>query len=189
MSPKKDRGPKTETLSLRLDPKTKFILEFVARIKGQTLTTVVERAIQSSCSVVEIGAPDDFAEPRKWSDLWDPDEGVRTLLMLEDGAYPTTYDEDALHQFVKQHREFFFDEEKKSQPRREFVEILWPKIEDYRRIWEEQRKSDYWAAGKSMAADLVAAKVEPPMWPRPAKKILPKTQSAKKTDLDDEISF
>ena len=41
MPPKKERGTKTETLSLRLDPKTKFILEFVARINGQTLTTVI----------------------------------------------------------------------------------------------------------------------------------------------------
>jgi hypothetical protein len=176
---KKDRGTKTQTLSLRLDPKTKFTLEFVARIKGQTLTTIVERAIRESCDKVTIGS--DFGNEKvNWRIFWDPEEGVRTLKLLTCDDYPSTYDEDDLKQFTKAHWEFFYTEKTAKAPRRAFVEILWRKIEDYRRIWREQRDTDYWAAGKAMAADLSAAKVLSPTWPR---------QAQEKSDLDDEIPF
>jgi hypothetical protein len=174
---KKDRGTKTQTLSLRLDPKTKFTLEFVARIKGQTLTTIVERAIRESCDQVMIG---DSAHIN-WQSFWDPEEGIRTLKLLANRDYPSTYDEDELREFTKTHWEFFFISERAQTPRRAFVEILWPKIADYRRVWHEQRDSDYWAAGQAMASDLSAAKVKAPDWPRRS----PKTINAQ----DDEIPF
>jgi hypothetical protein len=178
---KKDRGSKTQTLSLRLDPKTKFTLEFVARIKGQTLTTIVERAIRESCDRVTIGS--DFGNEKfNWQTFWDPEEGVRTLKLLACDDYPSTYDEDDLREFTKAHWEFFYTE-KAGTPRRPFVEILWPKIEDYRRIWHEQRDSNYWAAGHAMAADLSAAKVLSPTWPRQVQK------KSNREDLDDEIPF
>jgi hypothetical protein len=171
---KKDRGTRSQTLSLRLDPKTKFTLEFVARIKGQTLTTIVERAIRDSCDQVTIGS-NYGNEKFSWQSFWDPDEGVRTLKLLACNDYTSTYDEDDLKAFVKEHWEFFYFSENAEAPHRAFVRILWPKIDDYRRIWHEQRDSDNWAAGKAMAADLLAAKVSPPMWPR---------QSQKKTDSE-----
>ncbi len=177
MPPKKDRGSKSETLSLRMDPKTKFILEFVARLNGQTLTTVVERAIRSSCDKVQIG--DDFYGLRNWSNFWDPHEGVRTLKLIGFPLYPSTYDEDELENFARRHWEFFYTKENALSPHRAYIEILWPKIDQYRRIWAEQRNSDYWAAGRAMAADLSAAQVTPPEWPR----------KAQKDDIDDEIPF
>jgi hypothetical protein len=164
---KKERGTKSQTLSLRLDPKTKFTLEFVARIKGQTLTTIVERAIRESCDRVTIGNPSrgDFEENFTWQSFWDPEEGIRTLKLLACEHYPSTYDEDDLSEFTKAHWQFFYASNKAKVPHRTFVAILWPKIDDYRRIWHEQRDSDYWAAGNAMASALSAAKVAPPTWP------------------------
>jgi hypothetical protein len=173
---KKDRGTKTQTLSLRLDPKTKFTLEFVARIKGQTLTTIVERAIRESCDQVTIGSDYGF----NWQSFWDPEEGVRTLKLLACQDYPSTYDEDDLREFTKAHWEFFYASERAETPRRAFVELLWRKIDDYRRIWHEQRDTDYWAAGKAMSADLSAAKVQSPKWPR---------SPGQKSDVEKEIPF
>lgn len=49
MAGEKDQA-KRETLSLRLHPKTKFMLEFTARMRGQTLTMLVERAIRKACA-------------------------------------------------------------------------------------------------------------------------------------------
>jgi hypothetical protein len=173
---KKDGGTKTQTLSLRLDPKTKFTLEFVARIKGQTLTTIVERAIRESCDQVMIGRRGDFG--LNWRNFWDPEEGIRALRLFACDDYPSTYDEDDLREFTKAHWEFFYTSEEAKTPHRAYVEILWPKIDDYRRIWREQRDGDYWVAGNAMVADLSAAKVRPPKWPRP-----------KKQAYDDEIPF
>jgi len=189
MPSKKERGTKTETLSLRLDPKTKFILEFVARITGQTLTTVIERAIRTSCGEVTIGR-DHLVE---WDYFWDPDVGVRTLKLLAFPDYPSTYEEDELRRFTKAHWEFFYTHPKSGGPRRAYVEILWPKIEEYQRVWRDQRDSNYWAAGAAMAADLSAAQLKVPNWPRnsapgaamPANSFGDKP--ARKKPLDDEI--
>jgi hypothetical protein len=159
MPPKKERGTRTETLSLRLDPKTKFILEFVARTNGQTLTTVIERAIRTSCGEVTIGS-----DGLGWDRFWDPDPGVRTLKLLACPEYASTYEEDELRHFTKAHWEFFYTHPKSDEPRRTHVEILWPKIEDYQRIWHDQRESNYWAAGEAMAADLSAAQLKVPNW-------------------------
>jgi hypothetical protein len=165
MSLRKDRGSKTETLSLRLDPKTKFIMEFVARINGQTLTMVVERAVQSSFDNLTIGAT--FGSGSyTWRSFWDPNEGFRTLKLFACKDYPLSDDEEDFRQFVKTHWEFFYTSPAADTPRRAFIETLWPKIEEYRRIWYEQRETDYWAAGRAMAADLSAAKLAAPSWPR-----------------------
>jgi hypothetical protein len=184
---KKERSPKSQTLSLRLDPKTKFTLEFVARIKGQTLTTIVERAIREACDQVTIR---DFGNAElNWNSFWDPDEGVRTLRLLAQHNYPSTYDEDDLKQFTNMHRDFFYDSNWK--PRRAFVQLLWPKIEEYRRIWHQQRDSDYWAAGKAMAADLSAAQVAPPSWPPKNKESRSETPSRGDMDFGsgDDMDF
>ena len=146
MLPKKDRGSRTETLSLRLNPKTKFILEFVARVNGQTLTAVIERAVLSSWKEPPIG-PTFGRGSYTWSSFWDPNEGIRTINLFACEDYPLTDDEEYLKQFLKTHWEFFYTSPAADTPCRAFVQILWPKIEDYRRIWYEQRETDYWAAG------------------------------------------
>ena len=190
MAEEKRRGAKTQSLSLRLDPKTKFILEFVARIKGQSITMVVERAIKETADQIRLGPEWDERgnqiEGPNWQDFWDPNEGVRTLKLLADAYYPTTFDEDELQAFIIAHGPFFYTDQQRSRhPRRAYVEILWPSIGRYLEIWREKKSEDYWAAGEAMKADLSAARVAPPSWPPKAK---PKVQ----TDdggPDDEIPF
>ena len=178
MVPEKKRGVKTQSLSLRLDPKTKFILDFVARIRGQSITTVVERAIKDASDGVVIDR-DDFGNGSNWSDYWDPNEGVRTLKLFTARDYPTTFDDDELRAFTLVHWQFFYENSEGKQPRRDYLEILWPSIDRYLEIWREKKTADYWAAGGAMKADLSAAGVEPPDWP-------PKTSS---DQLDDEFPF
>jgi hypothetical protein len=165
---KKDRGTKSESLSLRLDPKMKFALEFVARVRGQTLTTVIERAVREYCDRVTIAAVPGDSTPANWQQFWEPEEGTRTLRLLASPEYLSNFDEDDLRDFVRAHWEFFYSESECMIPRRAFVQMLWPKIESYRGIWKEKRETDYWAAGRAMAADLRAAKLVPPQWPRTA---------------------
>jgi hypothetical protein len=186
MQARKSPG-KTETLSLRLDPKTKFILEFASRINGQTITTIVERAIRASCDAIQIHSQEDFAPPLSWKDFWDPHEGIRTLKLFDSG-YPSTYDEDELRDFVQAHTAFFYMRDGTANLNYSLVHILWPKIEEYRRIWRDKREKDYWAAGHAMAADLKAANVRPPPWP-PETKDLPKAAPNRRGCMDDEIPF
>lgn len=194
------RSAKTQSLSLRLDPKTKFILEFVARVKGQSITTVVERALKEAADNVSLGSDWDEAgnrsEGRRWIHFWDPSEGVRTLRLLAEPAYPTNFDEDDLRDFTLVHWQFFYTDVKGASPRRSYIDILWPKIETYFSIWQDQKDKNYWAAGEAMTKDIRAARVQTPEWPPTGK---PKLVAAKSggridpsgppPDFDDEIPF
>lgn len=181
---------KTETLSLRLDPKTKFILDFVARARGQSITTIVERAILDMGDNTSIDeSPNNI--PITWRNFWDANEGIRTINLLLDSRYRTNFDDDEILDFLKIHWPFFFTSNSKSTPMRDFVYLLWPKLDEYLEIWREKRQGDYWAAGNRMAEDLSAAKVKPPSWPpqRETRSAPPPPRQSFSTDLDDEIPF
>ncbi len=164
MAAERTRGTKTQSLSLRLDPKTKFILEFMARIKGQSITMVVERAIKDASADVVIDR-DEFGNGSNWSDYWDPNEGVRTLKLLTAREYPTTFDEDELRAFTLTHWSFFYWDSKGKEPRGSYLKIIWPSVDRYMEIWREKKTANYWAAGEAMMADLSSAGVAPPYWP------------------------
>lgn len=179
-SPPPTKRGKSETLSLRLDPKTKFALEFVARIRGQSITTVVERAIKSAASDVRI---ESSAESQDWMNYWDASDGVRTIKILKSGQYPTTYEEDELIEFTECNWEFFYHSSASGSPRRVYIDIIWPDIDEYLAIWRSKRHADYWAAGHAMKAALVKANVASPDWPRGTK------AQKESYDLNDDIPF
>ena len=178
---------KTQTLSLRLDPKTRFILEFISRAKGQSITVVVERAIKETADKVGIGASNEFA-PSTWTDFWDADEGIRTLKLLACPSYSTTYEEDEIRLFTLDHWEFFYLDSTGNTVRRAYASMLWPNIAKYLKTWQSTRSEDYWAAGKQMAEDLSRASVAAPTWPRGSAPKSKPTQSFTR-DLDDEVPF
>ncbi len=183
------RQAKTQSLSLRLDPKTRFVLEFVARIKGQSITAVVERAIKETADSVRIGGNDFGEGGSNWSDFWDANDGVRILKLLADNNYPTNYDEDELRAFTLVHQRFFYTNPSSTSPHRGFIEVLWPSIDSYLGIWREKKSEDYWAAGEAMKQDLSAARVATPDWPPKAEPKAPPSTSQQGGDLDDEIPF
>jgi len=179
---------KTETLSLRLDPKTKFILEFVARIKGQSITTVVDRSVKDAAKgVVVEGAG--FSPDRAWDDFWDVSEGMRTLNLIKSSTVPTSYEEDEIVRFTRDHWPFFYTSESMDVFKRHYVDLLWPKIETYLALWRDERHSNYWAAGESMRRDLSRAKILSPEWPIPRRSKLTETKETFAADLDDDIPF
>ena len=180
---------KTESLTLRLDPKTKFILEFVARINGQSITTVVERAIKNSSQSVCVNPnrENDEEAVRNWTNFWDPDESVRTLKLISDPDYPTTFEEDELLSFIKDHWQFFYVTATRHVVRSAYVQILWPNIDRYLEIWRSKRTQNWWSAGEAMKADLGKAQVASPEWPPKPREPPPKKPVT--TDLDDEIPF
>jgi len=169
---------KTETVTLRLDPKTKFMLDYMARVQGRSITAIVEHAIRHAAD--NVGVPDEFNGVRTWSHFWDASEGVRMLQLVADSKYPTNFEEDELLAFARAHWEFFYTSVAGKTVRRAYADILWPKIDEYLDIWREQRRADYWAAGKAMLRDLSVAKLDAPTWPRGSKV---------EASLDDEIPF
>jgi hypothetical protein len=189
MAPAAKRA-KTETLSLRLDPKTKFMLDFLARVQGQSITTVVERAVHQVAAGVSV-APYNENE-KTWASFWDASEGVRTLKLISDAHYPTNYDEDELLSFAKVHWTFFYQSDRAITPRQSYVDLLWPKLDTYLELWRNERQSNYWAAGEAMRADLIAARIAAPDWPIVKKQVASASTGPRESfsaDLDDEIPF
>lgn len=172
---------KSQTLSLRLDPKTRFVLEFLAKLKRQNITTIVEDAIRRAAADHPVNPFD--REPRTWKDYWDVNEGVRTMRMLADPEMPSDYEDDELRDFIAAHIEFFSESYQLSEPDRINVAVLWPRIEEYLIEWRESKRSNPWAAGRMMVQDLEEAGIAPPEWPRKTKK------PPRPSDPDPDIPF
>ena len=189
------RSGKTENLSLRLDPKTKFMLDFISRVKGQSITTAVERAITQVADSARIGTKcDSFGNEEggsSWADFWDASEGIRTLTLIAFDGYPTTFDEDELLEMVRAHSQFFYrDPLTMKNYNRAYIDILWPNISEYVTNWRETKSKDYWAAGKTMRMAIQAANVHPPDWPPPPQiRTISASPGRHSQDLDDEIPF
>jgi hypothetical protein len=109
------------------------------------------------------------------------------MLLLADSDFPSDYEDDELRDFIKTHIEFFSETFELSNPDRINVEVLWPNIDRYLEKWNETKRNDPWAVGHLMAADLKAANVPPPEWPRKQKE--PPKPPKPTVDLDDEIPF
>lgn len=188
MSAEKVNRSKTLTLSLRLDPKTRFMLEFMAKLNRQNITTVVEEALRKAGALTKLKPWDD--DSKTWRDFWDVSEGVRAMLLLADDELPSSFEDDEVRAFISWHIEFFSETNEINDPDRINVEVLWPHMDRYLKVWRDERRSDPWQAGRLMTEDLEKASVHPPNWPRPEKQPpKPKKQSSFARDLDDEVPF
>jgi hypothetical protein len=192
------RSAKTEALSMRMDPKTRFMVEIVARIRGQSISTVVERALQE--------AADNTSTPEghNWRYYWHVQDGIRSLRMWSDPHLFPTFDDEYRLEFTRRHWQFFYQSSECKSYRSGYIEILWPKIDEFLSLWSKTKSSDYFAAGNAMEQALLEASVQPPDWPGKPKKDAkkpPANESAthgsggpswdapKGGDLDDEIPF
>jgi hypothetical protein len=184
-APKK-AGGKELSLALRLDKKTRFILDFVSRAKGQTITTVVERAIYEAASQVHVtDGENDFT----WQDVWNEAEGARALkwATIKD-LYPD-YEEERRLNFARRHWPFFYTNDRLHTVQTLYVEVLWPRIDEFMQINDDNLQKNAWAAGEAMQEALRAAQIEAPEWPPKPK---PKAKSdfgQASRELDDEIPF
>lgn len=184
------RGTKTEVLSIRMDPKTRFVVEFIARIRGQSITTVVERSLQETADRTTISEFDSRgnAIEKSWRDYWHVSEGVRWLTVASDSQLYSTFEEEYKVAFAKIHWPFFYSNSKKESFKEWSVEIIWPRIDEFIDIWTRTKATDYFAAGKAMQAAISQAGAKPPDWPAKVAEI--PTQPRRQTDdLDDEIPF
>lgn len=183
----KRKSVKSETLTIRLDPKTRFMLEFISRLRGQTITTVVERAISDAADRAEV----EFGNRQAtWREFWNVSDGVRALNLARVPALYPTYEEEKLFSFAMEHRIFFmapsFDNE--YVPSDKYMDLLWPKIKEYQDLWDRTKHTDYWAAGEEMKRDILNANVQPPAWP-PRSPISSKNTDEKPNTPNDDIPF
>ncbi|WP_216331400.1 type II toxin-antitoxin system VapB family antitoxin [Rhizobium sp. X9] len=155
---------KSESLSIRMDPKTRFMLEFVARLRGQTITTVIERAITESANRATIQP--DYNEPEtSWRDFWSVNEGERSLKIAGEPQLHPTFEEERRLAFTKRFWPFFYKDKKCSAFREDYIDILWPSIDNIIENHDELKHSNINAGPEYMSSLLSDAKIDPPRWP------------------------
>ncbi|ANM10376.1 MULTISPECIES: hypothetical protein [unclassified Rhizobium] len=185
------KNPKSEALTIRLDPKTRFILDYMARYKGQTITTVVERAILAAAANTVITRSDGYDDHEiTWQNLWDVSEGVRALEVSKVAELIPTFEEERRLAFVRTHWPFFFTGESKRTYLNHYVDVLWPRIDEFIQLHEDMKHEDYFAAGKAMAEALKNAKLQAPKWPVERSTATPEKSAGNfSRDPDDDIPF
>jgi hypothetical protein len=192
------RTGKTEVLSMRMDPKTRFMLEVVAKARGQSISTVVERAILEAADNADFGDRD---TRRTWRNHWSLSEGERALNMAADQSLYPTYEDECRLTFTKTHWPFFYTSQACTNRLVWSLDILWPSVDTFLETWDATKATDYWAAGRAMQEALLKAGVSAPDWPAkkvtppppppppPARTGGPSWDPPKGGDLDDEIPF
>ncbi|VVN47573.1 hypothetical protein [Pseudomonas fluorescens] len=97
---------KTETLTLRLDPKVRLTIELISRVRRQSITGVVEAAIEDiafdlDVPFVEDGAVKSAALGAVFSEIWSTDESELFINMCFRLPSLLTYEEQRLWETIK----------------------------------------------------------------------------------------
>lgn len=172
MSSKKQKLNKTQTLTIRIDDKTRFQLEFAARITGMTITTFVERAVRDSVQNIEVQYIPKKEEELSsnqyytWYSFWDPDESIRTITLLntpEISEKYTSYEEDQFIAFLRYHWMFFAKNQRlhKESLSREHLNALWPHLEELSKTWYESRSENMNCVEAELVTLLASANLRP----------------------------
>ena len=97
---------KTETLTLRLDPKIKYTIELMARIKRQSITSVIEAAIEATAfdldtPVVVDGKREIWSLSMAVSEYWSTDVVARFINLCAFMPELLTYEEQRIWETIK----------------------------------------------------------------------------------------
>lgn len=108
---------KTETLTLRLEPKLKFLIELISRMKRQSITGVVESAVEDLAFGLDVsfhdnGTTEPLAMVNALANIWSTDESERFLNFCYHLPHLMTYEDQRVWETIKVSPVFF--EAKKS---------------------------------------------------------------------------
>lgn len=103
---------KTETLTLRLDPKIKYMIELMSRIKRQSITSVVEAAIESEAfeldtPVIIEGKRENWSLANAVSEYWSTDVVARFINLCAFMPELLTYEEQRIWETIKATPQFW----------------------------------------------------------------------------------
>lgn len=97
---------KTETLTLRLDPKVKFMIEVVSRLKRQSITGVVEAAIEELAFDLDVpfhdgGNTENRSVANALTKVWSTDESERFINLCYHLPNLLTFEEQRIWETIK----------------------------------------------------------------------------------------
>lgn len=151
-APPKPPERKTETLSLRIDPKTRYGLELLSRLQRRSATGVVEWSLMTA--FLSEGVRDADGRGSSIADamdtLWQPDEPSRLIAMAF--FYPAllTYEEERIFAVIKATDDMWYGEHWK-----EGKSFKTFNIESARASWEKLKPLLLVVAGKPTVQPLM----------------------------------
>lgn len=92
--PKKQK--KTEALTLRLDPRMKFQIELLSRIWHQSITGVIETAVERVTSEMKVSKDGDLTVARLAWQAWSPDDAEHLVRMAVLAPHLMTHEETCI---------------------------------------------------------------------------------------------
>jgi hypothetical protein len=168
------RPNKSEVVTVRLDPRLKYLAELAARRQRRPLSSYIEWAVEQSLSRVDIDHDDhnheDVTIAQMASTLWDVDERERFVTLVFRYPELLTHEEQLLWRLIRENGFLWRGSYKNADQK-----WRW-KIENGNLIMDRLR--DHWGTflavvrGEKDQSDL-------PTW----------TERATKDDLDDEIPY
>ena len=134
---------RTETVTLRLDPRLRYLTELAARRQRRTVSSFIEWAIEQALSLVML--PGDTSSghidlEHASALLWDPDEADRLVKL---GLYYPdllTYDEQVLWKLIQECEALWlvdFNQRRGLLPHEQDTKLLYPAL---RKHWEALKK-------------------------------------------------
>lgn len=180
--PEKRKGggklARSETVTVRLDPKLRYLAELAARKQRRTLSSFIEWAVEDSLSrvLIEEGRLDGTSIADAAANLWDVDEADRFAKLALRYPYLLTHDEQVVWKLVAENGYLW-----RGRYGGEDDEWIWRVVEDslvferLRETWSQFVAVAHGQANKSVL----------PTWPK-------RRQAPDKSgfeDLDDDIPF
>lgn len=105
-----------------------------------------------------------FMSSCNWQYFWDVSDGVRALKMARTPSFFPTYEEERRLAFAKEHWPFFFHSHACDTFINHYIDVLWPRIDEFVQLHEDMKAKNYFAAGEAMAKALSNANLEAPKW-------------------------
>lgn len=93
---------RTETLTVRLDPKLRYLSEIAGRVQRRTLSSFAEWAIEDSLKRVQIDDRDDASIADMSARLWDVEEADRFAKLAFWAPQLLNYDEQRIWKVVRE---------------------------------------------------------------------------------------
>ena len=135
-----------DTLSLRIEPRIKYLIDIAARIQRRNVTNYVEQVLENSLQDIKISDDISLEQANLW-DVYDADRFIKLAY-----TYPIllTYDEHILLKIINDHFQYFkkdedqcilLDDQQKAAykaniPLLEFIDFIkvrnhWENLNDY----------------------------------------------------------
>lgn len=178
-------GKKSEVVTVRLDPKLKYLAELAARKHRRPLSSYIEWAVEQSLSRVWLEEPINgegvsVADAQRAQHLWDLDEPDRMVRLAL--SYPDllTHEEQLVWKLVRENGVVWRGRFSGTPP-----EWTW-QVKEESMIWDRLR--EHWPVFRAVASGSQAATALP-RWQRVNRPPAKTEAAVPGADLDDEIPF